>query len=315
MCGRRNTILEGKDGAFAAQPLVEVMALDHRRVQSLAALACHASCRVVEHAGGDAQADYLLADLSSETERLPDFLSGIVRYLDAGRSIAVIWTSLEQLDNVYAALPQGQCHWLVEGSDLEAIPILTGAIGKQTMNRLHERDREADFGSLHRISDELAEFARTIARMAEEERGQRVADKPVSFRPAPIALLTPITTGASQGTGIDARALRDIIKARRLRDRFFSADLFADPAWDILLDLKAAELEGASVSVSSLCIAAAVPPTTALRWITAMSDDGMLVRRQDPDDARRVFIALSDEASAAIESYFAAMAGQHLKIV
>jgi hypothetical protein len=79
--------------------------------------------------------------------------------------------------------------------------------------------------------------------------------------------------------------LREIIKLRRMRERYFPPDLFADPAWDILLDLKAARQEGQHVSVSSLCIAAAVPPTTALRWITAMTESGMLVRRQDPADA------------------------------
>jgi len=95
---------------------------------------------------------------------------------------------------------------------------------------------------------------------------------------------------------------------RRLRGSFFQPDLFADPAWDILLDLKAAAQEGQQVSVSSLCIAAAVPPTTALRWITAMAEIGMLERRQDPADARRVFIELSGETSAKLDDYFAALA-------
>ncbi|MGJ3628472.1 hypothetical protein AB5I41_18845 [Sphingomonas sp. MMS24-JH45] len=41
----------------------------------------------------------------------------------------------------------------------------------------------------------------------------------------------------------------------------------------MLLDLFAAELERARVSVSSLCIAAAVAPTTALRWIGRMASE------------------------------------------
>jgi hypothetical protein len=44
-----------------------------------------------------------------------------------------------------------------------------------------------------------------------------------------------------------------------MREQFFGPDLFADPAWDILLDLYAARLEQQRVAVSSLCIAAAVP--------------------------------------------------------
>ena len=109
--------------------------------------------------------------------------------------------------------------------------------------------------------------------------------------------------------------MRELIKLRRLRDRFFPPDLFADPAWDILLDLKAAAQEGQQVSVSSLCIAAAVPPTTALRWVTVMTDSGMLLRRQDPTDARRVFIELSPETSAKLDDYFVAAAARSTPII
>ena len=38
----------------------------------------------------------------------------------------------------------------------------------------------------------------------------------------------------------DPRLVRRIIRQRQLRARFFEADLFADPAWDMLLDLTAA---------------------------------------------------------------------------
>ena len=85
-------------------------------------------------------------------------------------------------------------------------------------------------------------------------------------------------------------------------------DLFADPGWDILLDLFAAQEEGQQVSVSSLCIAAAVPPTTALRWITNMTEAGYLVRRQDPHDARRVYIELSEAMAGKLKDYFEAIA-------
>ncbi|MFX4925881.1 hypothetical protein ABTC31_20055, partial [Acinetobacter baumannii] len=86
--------------------------------------------------------------------------------------------------------------------------------------------------------------------------------------------------------GATAAEVRRIIRGRRLRDQFLGDGLFEDPAWDILLDLYAAHLEGTQVSVSSLCIAASVPPTTALRWIGRMSDLGMLERRPDPFDRR-----------------------------
>jgi hypothetical protein len=105
---------------------------------------------------------------------------------------------------------------------------------------------------------------------------------------------------------VDAGLVRGIIRSRRLRDQFFRSDLFADPAWDMMLDLFAARLEQRKVAVSSLCIAAAVPPTTALRWIKSLCDQGLFVRKADPEDGRRVFIELGDAPAAALEAYLRA---------
>lgn len=258
--------------------------------------------------------DFLLVDLSSETEGLTDSIIRIKHYVESHRSIALIWTRMEALEEVSGALPQGQCHFLVDADDFEAVPILAGMFGRRSMDQLHDRNREIEFGSLHRISDELAEFARTLARMAETDRDIGVLEKPVSFRGSPIGGFQGFPKG-NNATVAPPQNLREIIKLRRLRDRFFQNDLFADPAWDILLDLKAAALEGQRVSVSSLCIAAAVPPTTALRWITAMTENGMLVRRQDPADARRVFIELSEETSAKLDDYFVAVGARSTPVI
>ena len=73
----------------------------------------------------------------------------------------------------------------------------------------------------------------------------------------------------------------------------------------MLLDLLQAELAQHRVPVSSLCIAAAVPATTALRWVKTMTDAGLFVRRADPHDGRRVFVELSPATSAAMRAYFA----------
>ena len=102
----------------------------------------------------------------------------------------------------------------------------------------------------------------------------------------------------------DPRRIRALIRKRQARARFFEAELFADPAWDILLDLTAARAEGRRVSVTSLCIASGVPPTTALRWIAQMTRQGLLRREEDLVDRRRAFIALSDSAVEAMARYF-----------
>jgi len=99
--------------------------------------------------------------------------------------------------------------------------------------------------------------------------------------------------------------VRSAIRARRLRGRYFAEVLFADPAWDMLLDLLQAEIAQLRVPVSSLCIAAKVPATTALRWLKGMTEQGLFVRRPDPHDARRVFVELAPETSASMRRYFA----------
>ena len=109
-------------------------------------------------------------------------------------------------------------------------------------------------------------------------------------------------TGDAPPVSLDT--VRQVIRARRLRARFFDEELFADPAWDMLLDLLQAEIAQHRVPVSSLCIAAAVPATTALRWIKTMTDAGLFKRRADPHDGRRVFVELAPPASEAMRRYF-----------
>ena len=99
-------------------------------------------------------------------------------------------------------------------------------------------------------------------------------------------------------------AVSQVIKARRERGRHFDGGLFADPAWDILLDLYHAQLRQRRATVTSLCEAAAVPTTTALRWIKNLLGAGLIRRHNDPCDRRRVFVELSPSASEAMRTYF-----------
>ncbi len=111
--------------------------------------------------------------------------------------------------------------------------------------------------------------------------------------------------GGDATAPLDPARLRQAIRARRARERFFPADLFGEPAWDMLLDLALAAAEARDVAVSSLCIAAAVPTTTALRWIKNLCDAGLFERRDDPRDARRAFVSLSEGARQAMARYLA----------
>jgi hypothetical protein len=91
---------------------------------------------------------------------------------------------------------------------------------------------------------------------------------------------------------------------RRSRQRCFPNDIFGEPAWDMMLDLFIAHGEGKLVSVSSLCLASAVPPTTALRWINILEREAILARDPDSNDGRRVHLSLTTEATAGMIKYF-----------
>lgn len=99
---------------------------------------------------------------------------------------------------------------------------------------------------------------------------------------------------------------RQTYEDRRRRAKIFASDeLFGEPAWDILLDLFIATKERRRVSVSSACIGAAVPSTTALRWITILEKQGFLLREADPGDARRFYLKLTARGYQAMLEYFA----------
>lgn len=145
---------------------------------------------------------------------------------------------------------------------------------------------------------ELSDTAQNIAALGQE--AQRIADR-----------LAQLALAADSGeTPINAALVRKLIRLRRDRDRHLPAELFGDPAWDMLLDLTAARMEQVDVPVSSLCLAAAVPTTTALRWVRSLSEAGLFVRRTDPADARRAFITLSEPAFQAMTAWLRRFAGQ-----
>jgi DNA-binding MarR family transcriptional regulator len=154
----------------------------------------------------------------------------------------------------------------------------------------HSKELNSD--RLLQLSGEVSRIASTLAQLSNQAMLPGGAP---DFNDGPIQ--------ADAEVSVDT--VRSVIRARRLRDRFFEEELFADPAWDMLLHLLYAELMHQPVTVTSLCEASAVPATTALRWLKALTDKDLVIRHDDPLDARRKFVELSREASASLRRYFA----------
>lgn len=103
-------------------------------------------------------------------------------------------------------------------------------------------------------------------------------------------------------------SVRTAIRSRSRRLKFFPKGLFAEPAWDMLLDLYFSAIIQYRVSVSSLCIASNVPATTALRWIDMLHSEGLIMRSDDACDRRRHYLSLAPAGVIAMNNYFAIVA-------
>ena len=279
-----------------------------------------ASLREDALAAGFGFAEY---DLLAELDDMPPAFPGDVLFVDCpaedGATIAaltqldtraaasgtplIVSTSLSTLETVFACLDSSRGELLVEPTKGERVLALARAVLKvprMAVRELEDHDRM----TLLRLTEQVAQIAAQIDRLAAGDGPAFRLESPSDgFRREGEEERKLIRTPRPPLP--DPRLVRKIIRQRQLRTQFFGAELFADPAWDILLDLTAARAEHTRVSVTSLCIASGVPPTTALRWISQMTEAGILERIEDESDRRRAFIELSDKTAEAMARYFA----------
>ncbi|HWI77338.1 MAG TPA: hypothetical protein VNS53_09695 [Sphingomicrobium sp.] len=224
-------------------------------------------------------------------QSLDQLLDDVDELIAKRRVGAVVSLTSNVIDSLGARLFDGDAQIVIDGDPIEraASLALATAVGR-TPERANDVSKDPGAERLRQLSDEVGRIAATLARLS------TVPASPQAELRKPVEDDVP---------DVPVEAVRSVIRARRLRGRYFAEDLFADPAWDMLLDLLQAEIAQLRVPVSSLCIAAAVPATTALRWLKSMTDKGIFVRRADPHDGRRVFVELSREASIAMRRYFA----------
>ena len=101
---------------------------------------------------------------------------------------------------------------------------------------------------------------------------------------------------------------KNLLRMRQDRHDLFPSDFFSEAPWNIILDLFVHEIEQRRVSVTSACVAAQVPATTALRWVAVLEDANFIARERCPKDGRIAYLTLTDTALELIKQYLRAIA-------
>lgn len=144
----------------------------------------------------------------------------------------------------------------------------------------------------------LRAMATSLLAMARELEGE---SSQAGTGPAEAALPRPGAELPDRAALLD-RTAQDYAN-RRQRRRHFTAELFGEPAWDLLLDLFRARLEGKMITVTSACIAADVPLSTALRWLGVLEGEGLVERSRNVSDQRSTWVRLTDTGASAMIEY------------
>lgn len=238
--------------------------------------------RIEDHAAPDGViCDIAHADETAAIQALETMARGAA----ARRFHGLALIGHDQIDLAAAIAGQTDVALLCEPEPADITYAIGGILHRDGI-RLNDISAEAAPLQLRQLSEEVGRIAKTLASLSHTSELTLVRQDDRDAQPD-----DPV---------VEAPMIRAMIRARRLRAQFFHPDLFADPAWDMLLDLSAARLEEQPVPVSSLCIAAAVPATTALRYIGKMTEFGLLTRIADPHDRRRAFVGLAEDTADAM---------------
>jgi DNA-binding MarR family transcriptional regulator len=97
---------------------------------------------------------------------------------------------------------------------------------------------------------------------------------------------------------------RNQYRGRRVRERYFDKKIFGEPAWDMLLELYASEINEEKISTSNLILSSSSPSSTALRWIKHLEDHGMVVKKSSPIDGRVQYQRITATGFESMTKYF-----------
>ena len=108
------------------------------------------------------------------------------------------------------------------------------------------------------------------------------------------------------GSEVMARAMEEERARARVRERLFGSFRLGHAGWMLMLVLAENQTYTNELTVKSAAYAAGIPLSSALRKIVELCENGLLLRRNDPSDNRRSFVALTERARTLLSEYLAA---------
>lgn len=104
---------------------------------------------------------------------------------------------------------------------------------------------------------------------------------------------------SNQDLVILAGFAESVLRFRRRTEQILAQhDVVAEQAWGIMLEVFRSNVRAINVTVSDAATSADLASATATRWIGILEAQGLLRRRTDPDDKRRVLLVLTAKGLA-----------------
>ncbi len=147
-------------------------------------------------------------------------LDRLARIAESGEASVVASAPTSMIDLLFARLDQSPAQILIDADDIQRAAALSVAL-----SNVARPARVSDVGRdnavrLRQLSDEMGRIAETLARLSAT---------PDEGGPSALRLIEP----TREVPPLSVDIVRSVIRARRLRSRFFAEELFADPAWDM----------------------------------------------------------------------------------
>lgn len=108
-------------------------------------------------------------------------------------------------------------------------------------------------------------------------------------------------TPDGERVSLETRA-RSLLESRRRRVAIFGPQIFAEPAWDMLLILYLSG-GGRRQTQTSLGELSGASRSTAMRWIDYLACRDFVRREEHPTDKRRNFVSLTEKGRHLLDLY------------